>query len=279
MKPQGQNTLLVTTTPSDKVKYEAAHELKCFHPGIRLPEALRLMLSRYTLLGEGNDKDSKVAINLLYSKYLNLIELKMVQLSNLQKVALQTLIKEINSGHRGLTNSAFLQSLYGLLLFARKEEYFGKLKGKPQVLKIQLSIRPKRNYSTKHVGVGYKDKGTAKVVSCDGSPSWQEITATGEAKLDEIIRANSQRLKGKVIKSLRNFQSIEVGITNFGNPRRVDLEEVEIDSQRAWLYVRPYGQECFENFLIEKFLSPINRRYRKKLRPARDGKGNLLFLE
>lgn len=273
-----QNTLLVVTTLQCHGKVEAASELKCFHPGVKLQEAFKLLLSQYFLFKEKPDKETKIAINLLFSKYLNLIELNMVKLSELQNFALRTLIKEINSGHRGLTNKAFLESLYGILLYVKKEEYFGRLRGKSQKFIVKMNLRPKRNHFERYIGVGYKDKGTAKEESWDGFHSWQEITSTGESKLNEVIRANSQRLVGRSIKSARYHKSIDIGVDSFGNPVRAHLEKVIIDNR--WIAWREF--QCSDKqreILISKLLAPTRKKFREKLRPARDSQGTYLYIE
>lgn len=273
-----QNTLLAVTTLDNYDKVEAASELKCFHPGVKLQEALKLLLSRYFLFREEPDKESKTAINLLYSKYWNLVELNMVKLTEMQNFALRTLIKEINSGHFGLTNKAFLESLYGILLYVRKEEYFGRLRGKTQKFIIRMDLRPKRNHFEKYIGVGYKDKGTAKEESWDGFHSWQEITSTGKSKLNEVIRANSHRLQGKSIKSARYMKSYDLDIDSFGNPVRAHLEKVIIDNR--WVAWREF--QCTDQLrekLLLKIMAPIHRKYREKLQPARDSQGTYLYIE
>lgn len=273
-----QNTLLAVTTLNNYEKVEAASELKCFHPGVRLQEALKLLLSRYYLFGEGNDGESRIAINLLYSKYLNLISLNMVKLSELQKFALQTLIREINTGHSGLTNRAFLESLHKSLLYVRKEEYFGRLRGKTQQFIIKMDLRPKRNHFEKYIGVGYKDKGTAKEESWDGFHSWQEITSTGESKLNEVIRANSRKLLGKQIKSANYHKSYDLSVDRFGNPVRAHLEKVIIDNR--WIAWREFQMDDNKReILISRLLEPIKKKFRVKLQPARDSQGTYLYIE
>jgi hypothetical protein len=235
------------------------------------------MLSRYTLFGGKVDEESKLAIN-LFSKYLNFVEYNMIVLSEMQNFALRTLIREINSGHQGLTNKAFLESLHGLLLYVKKEEYFGRLRGKTQKYIIKMNLRPKRNHFQRYIGVGYKDKGTAKEESWDGFHSWQEITSTGESKLNEVIRANSFKLSGRSIKSARFFKSIDIGKDSFGNPVRAHLEKVIIDNR--WIAWREFQcSDKHREILLSKLLSPVKMKFREKLRPARDSQGTYLYIE
>jgi hypothetical protein len=207
-------------------------------------ETLKCLLSKYKLFGSENfSEDERLAVNLLYSKFLNQIQLNMIVLSELQKWGLQTLIKEINSRKEGLTNNAFLSSLHGILLFPNKFEYYGKLLKKNLSILIKMDLRPKRKHFERYIGVGYKDKGTATVESQNGFHSWQEITATSETKLNEIIRTNSLRLQSKEIKFQRSFKTFEFGIDRFGNPRRVDLENILIGNQVGYREVRGTEKE------------------------------------
>lgn len=232
-----QNTLLVVSTQQTLGKMEVYSELKCYHPGIKLIEALNLLFSEYILFSrEMVCEERKIAINLLAGKFLNLVELNMVKLTRMQLHSFNVLVREINSGHRGLTNEAFLQSLRELnLLMSNKYEYFGKLRNKTQKFILKIHNKPKRNHFQKFIGVGYKDKGTAKLESWDGFHSWQEVSAEFEARLDEIVRINSEKLRFKKKEPCYEQRSVEVDVDNFGNPVKIHLEKILIDSKIvAW---------------------------------------------
>jgi hypothetical protein len=103
-----------------------------------------------------------------------------------------------------------------------------KLSKKSQT-KLEAFLVPKRNYASwksrfdssvvlitskplgvitknlppeRYIGIGYRDKGTAKNPAVDGSPSWQEI-AQSNHKLDLEIRRKFNELK-----SLKTFEKI-----------------------------------------------------------------------
>lgn len=234
MLRNGQNTLLVTSTLNNRTEeFHVDSEVYLKRRRIKDLELLKLFLSDYILnysdKKEKLPENNKVAINLLYSKVLNFIDLKMFKFSELQVHSLKILIREINSGHFGLTNSCFLDSLKGTLLFSNKFEFFGKVKS----LKIQgllnftlaVKRREKKNHFEKYIGVGYKDKGTAKNETEDGTPSWEEITGTGLHRLREVKASNTSWVETKSFSDQKETKSLEVGVTRFGNPSRLHLRK------------------------------------------------------
>lgn len=274
MNQSRQNSLLVVTTQHVQDRKYVDTELRCFHKGKRLSTALGLLLTEYLLIDNEPNDEKKTAINLLYSKYLNFIQLNMIQLTETQKIALTVLLREINSGHKGLTNKVFLDSLKGTVTFSNLFEFYGNLRNKEQQFLIKETRRPSKHHRERYIGVGYKDKGTAKLESWDGFHSWQEITATGEAKLKEKIRANSFKLKGKIPKSLRQFQSIEIKKDPFGNSIKLHLELVKYGNLLGYREYHP--DENLRQEILETMAR--TKKYSNRFIPARDYDGRYIYL-
>jgi len=235
MKQVRQDTLLAVTILENQVETEVASKLKVHHKGMKLGMALKLYLSDFIYCERENlPEEKRTAINLLFSEYQNFIDLKMIKLSGIQAYALKTLMFEINNpGNLGIASKAMFSSLYGLLLFANEYEYFGYFQSKTIVHVIKMTLAKKRNFPTRYIGVGYKDKGTTKIESYDGFHSWQEITATWKASMNERISAGSYRV-GKEVKVLPQFLSVDISEDFFGNPIRLHLELVELTTGLAW---------------------------------------------
>lgn len=59
--------------------------------------------------------------------------------------------------------------------------YYGIKNKVHLILKVKLKRRqPKKFPEKRHIGVGYKDKGSRKDLSQDGSPSWEEVASDFE---------------------------------------------------------------------------------------------------
>lgn len=251
MNQQGQNTLLVASTLSSRTEeFHVDSEIYLRRKGIKDLDLLKLFLSEYILIERNNfssyDENKKVAINLLYSKLLNFIQLGMVQINELQKHSLRVLVQEINRKSKDLTNACFLDSLKGDFLFVNKFEFYGRVNQLRKLGKLSFTIavrrREKKNHFEKYIGVGYKDKGAAKVESEDGFHSWQEIAGTEVYRLKEVIASNSRNINENLLKDSNVLMSLEVGQDSFGNPVKVHLKQYTDELDRVIFLEEHYSK-------------------------------------
>jgi hypothetical protein len=134
---------------------------------------------------------------------------------------------------------------------------------------LDIRRRPQRKHFEKYIGVGYKDKGAAKVEHNDGSPSWQTITAEGEAKFNEIVAANSRKVAQSKSEKRISTLSLEVSSLNsYKGNKRVLLVEYSIDNLKVFLEdifsdVCPHSEMAKES-IISKFKCYIPINYKGK---------------
>lgn len=120
-------------------------------------------------------------------KYIRLIFLTRYIFSNLEafvqdKDAINRMVDELegsfNNGRRIIGPSI----------------YYG---GKRQYGVLMRAAEPRKPKAKRRIGVGYRDKGTAKDTAWDGSPSWQEVAMSQSSNsLDsESLRSKVERLQ------------------------------------------------------------------------------------
>lgn len=277
MIQSGQNTLLVSSTLCDKTVELHADSNVYLKKNVKDLDCLKIFLSEYLLLNRNNpvEENKKVVINYLFSNILNNINLNMIKVSPLVKTSLEVLVKEINSGAKNLTNTCFLNSLKGNFLFANKFEFFGRIgklqKDKKLTFHLQYRRRDSKSHAERFIGVGYKDKGTAKMTHLDGFHSWSEITSSYQSRLEHVTKLNSLRINFKIMSDQRVRKSLTVGSDNFGNPVRLHLAKYTDSCRVFWLEEVISGKQsiCFsesgQQAIIRRFgtFAPIEINGRK----------------
>lgn len=107
--------------------------------------------------------------------------------------------------------------------------YFGiKIALDPKKLpELKMSRRPKKYHHVKHVGVGYNDKGSSRLPSEDGVPSWQEVAGS----IDEHIAFKLSATKVNVTKNTQNpgFKVIKLKNGVLGDETKFHLEKVQVE--------------------------------------------------
>lgn len=108
-----------------------------------------------------------------YGNWFKELEPIFEELGTAQEFPVRAEVYEEEQGHR--MNHPWVQFL------PSEYAYFGmkghrELRNSFKVI-LRSSIRPVKVKPKAYVGVGYKDKGTRKKLSKDGSPSWQEVAS------------------------------------------------------------------------------------------------------
>jgi len=211
-----QNTLRVTTIQQ---KFEACVDLDLqVRTGEKLKTSLKAIISK--LFFEDNfEENDKVALNALVSKWIHHINIGLEEYSSdWQRQALEILVRNVNGG----SNLSHIRQIGPLqflneLKFNTAFEYYGFL-GRGKTFSLVYRRRPKRQHFQRYVGVGYSDKGAAKIISTDASPSWQTTAGSYQKVVKEAAYGNSIRAKSLRISS-RSVISLPVGKTLDGRRR------------------------------------------------------------
>jgi hypothetical protein len=132
----------------------------------------------------------------LVSKYIEKADLGIeVELSSTDSMRLRLVQMFLNSKFTELNWPPSLSHLEVDQFFAEKDsfEYHGNIKNKDLPV-IKMKRRVKKHHTERYVGVGYKDKGSSKDTSNDGSPSWKESSRVYnfDKERTELILKNFQ---------------------------------------------------------------------------------------
>lgn len=132
----------------------------------------------------------------LVSKYIEKADLGIeVELSSTDSMRLRLVQMYLNSKSKELNWPPSLSHLEVDQFFAEKDsfEYHGNIKNKDLPV-IKMKRRVKKHHTERYVGVGYKDKGSSKDTSNDGSPTWKESSRVYnfDKERTELILKNFQ---------------------------------------------------------------------------------------
>lgn len=187
-------------------------------------KAKRVSLQRY--LWSNLCYENKVSVRILAGLLLNQLwlEEKSVSDPDFNKKFKETLevsssiLKEINLSH-GISQKAFtaasnraMKELEGFLVPRRN---YTQWKTKFDSLVVRTTSKPlgvlkKKLPPERFIGIGYRDKGTAKNPAEDGSPSWQEVAQSNliEQKLTLKEVENELRKTDNIDELIEIFETI-----------------------------------------------------------------------
>ena len=188
-KVKGQKSLLVATIPHP-TKMTVDLELKVRTKGIRFKELYKILISYFIYDRKSETRETlKEMLGIVHLKIIDLRELKLIERPSKDVLSMETLImtkiqKDSDSAADFFLDFIKRNKLVEDLYYANEYEYFGKICNlKP--ISLRYDRRPQKQHHHRYVGVGYKDKGSAKKLNIDGSPAWQEVAQNGD-KVNEI---------------------------------------------------------------------------------------------
>lgn len=159
---------------------------------------------------------------ILWSIYETKIDLGLEEnLSSLEQAHIRCFMMYSKIGENWHTNKMYQTSRFSL----SPHSFYGLL-GKTKSLP---TIRQQRRKSIKHfqqyIGVGYKDKGAAKVESEDGTPRWQNVASKGVNNSQEA-NALSRNIRGEVIEPDIITLVLRRSRTLFDPPKKANFQRI-----------------------------------------------------
>lgn len=179
MQKTRQTSLVATTIPRDE-PMQADSSLRMKMYGKNVLWWLRFYISKIkyepTIIVQSDLDSCAYLINkFFYEESLGLQQ----RISQLNSHSLNVLLRLLDFSQKKNLEDYFKNSSLQKYLEQglTAHSYFGIKFQNPRMKlpKLYIQRRTKRTHSIKHVGVGYNDKGTARLPALDGSPPWQEV--------------------------------------------------------------------------------------------------------
>jgi hypothetical protein len=161
----------------------------------------------------------------LVSKYIEKSDLGLeLALSSNDKLRIRCIQMYLDNKTHGITWPPDLSNYGEDKFFVYKDsyEYHGNIKNTPLPV-IRLRRRVRRTHTERYVGVGYKDKGSSKDSSNDGSPDWK----TSSRELNLSKERTEMILKNLKFKDLMIRKTLELSRDESRNLRKVELVKIE----------------------------------------------------
>lgn len=278
-KNMRQIPLVVTANQLERTEANnVTTRLTVRHKGFKLQAALRILISEIILIEEPDDL-KRVILNELVFKYINFFELGMIKDYEGAQLALEHLVLLVNEGKvkdLDLRDRAVLER--SGLLFLNLFELYGTLGGKQMKLVLCYQDRRKLSHPTKHVGVGYNDKGNAKNPSQDGQPSWQELAATLETRVEETIAFATRQIQQKKIREIKILKFFKLKTDCHWNGEILPIKKIFFEDGTEGYQV--CNVQYYQKFFTLKLISILNEQlgWTKKRKPGIGPTGEWIFI-
>lgn len=286
-----QKSLLVATIPQPK-PMAVDYEMKVRTKRMRVTELYKLLISYFIFEGKDPEKNEivKQMLGITYLKILDLRNIKLLRSPDSTSVGFEKMLVE-KILREGSLNKEFLpllttHKLFSEIYFKNGNEYYGKVANSEPII-LGYYRRPKKLHHCRFVGVGYKDKGSAKKPSIDCSPSWQEVAQYGDRTTEITGYTNARRIKNFKVLETSQVSVLTQQLTVFGNPKRIHFHKERIlltDEQVTVLLLTldesPYrrnelcvSQEELHNIVYDSF-----RKTNMTISPVTSAGGSKMFI-
>lgn len=263
-RKSGQNPFAVTTIPHylQRGNLLVSSELVVKHKGYKLQGALKHLISYFYFEDENcfNDPEKKLAFNLMASNYIYFFELGMISDDNHLDYFIE-FIASVNKSKKleGPSKIMIDNSLEKLnLKFVNEYEYFGATKNaEPLTLVLNYQDRKVKKHPARYVGVGYNDKGNARISSKNGNPSWQDIAARRDESIKLEIETNTLLYRQKEIVNLTDiFFATRLETKCHWNNEVLCFTRIQVDGREGWKltscsYYQDYFGEKLHYYLMK----------------------------
>jgi len=227
-----QKSLLVATIPQPKTM-AVDYEYKVRTKRMRVTELYKLLISYFIYEGKDPDKNEivKEMLGITYLKILDLRSIKLLRSPDSTSVGFEKMLVE-KILREGSLNKEFLPLLtthmmFSEIYFKNENEYYGKVANSEPII-LGHYRRPKKQHHWRFVGVGYKDKGSAKIPNIDCSPSWQEVAQYGDRTTEITEYTNARRIKNFKVLETSQVSVLTQQLTVFGNPKKITFRKERI---------------------------------------------------
>lgn len=193
--------------------------------GKLIKTCIHIIINNEELFDQKLKSEFSEYFGVLVSKYIEKADLGLeIGLSTNDSLRIRMIQKYLDNKNHGICWPPDLSDYGEDKFFVKKDshEYHGNIKNTTLPV-IKIRRRNKQVHTARYIGVGYKDKGSSKDSSNDGSPDWK----TSSRELNLSKERTEMILKNIKFKDLYVRKTLELSRGKSRNLRKVELIKIE----------------------------------------------------